>query len=216
MTQVMGIQPTKESRAPEGRKKCEVRFFRPSGASLYLATNDPRLAPWAIFRRPLRGSLFIVCTIPRACAVGYNLSPLKGLQLWIKMSDGIDAMDLTGQRPTWAEINLDALAANFQTVRERVGPNVDVMVVIKADAYGHGAVSCARRLGRGERGRAVVARRVAGRSHRVETCGHRWAHPVSGRFLEWSGAGLLERAARPRCLLPGHDRGGLRGGAGGW
>ena len=78
--------------------------------------------------------------------MGYNLSPLKGLQLWIKMSDGIDAMDLTGQRPTWAEINLDALAANFQTVRERVGPNVDVMAVIKADAYGHGAVSCARRL----------------------------------------------------------------------
>jgi alanine racemase len=55
-------------------------------------------------------------------------------------------MELFGQRPTWAEINLDALAANFQTVRERVGPNVGVMAVVKADAYGHGAVDCARRL----------------------------------------------------------------------
>jgi alanine racemase len=55
-------------------------------------------------------------------------------------------MELFGQRPTWAEINLDALAANFQTIRERVGPSVDVMAVIKADAYGHGAVGCARRL----------------------------------------------------------------------
>lgn len=55
-------------------------------------------------------------------------------------------MELFGQRPTWAEINLDALAANFQTVRERVGPTVEVMAVVKADAYGHGAVSCARRL----------------------------------------------------------------------
>jgi alanine racemase len=50
------------------------------------------------------------------------------------------------QRPTWAEIDLDALAHNFQIVRERVGPDVKVMGVVKADAYGHGAVECARRL----------------------------------------------------------------------
>ena len=50
------------------------------------------------------------------------------------------------RRPTWAEINLDALAANFHAVRERVGPRVKVMAVVKADAYGHGAVKCARRL----------------------------------------------------------------------
>lgn len=54
--------------------------------------------------------------------------------------------ELGGRRPTWAEIDLDALAANFQTVKERVGPNVLVMAVVKADAYGHGAVQCARRL----------------------------------------------------------------------
>ena len=55
---------------------------------------------------------------------------------------------LFGQRPTWAEINLDALASNFRAVRERVGPHVEVMAVVKADAYGHGAVECARRLAR--------------------------------------------------------------------
>lgn len=54
----------------------------------------------------------------------------------------------TGQRPTWAEINLDALAANFRAVRERVGAGVQVMAVVKADAYGHGATRCARRLAR--------------------------------------------------------------------
>jgi alanine racemase len=53
-----------------------------------------------------------------------------------------------GQRPTWAEINLDALAANFQLVKNRVGPDVNVMTVVKANAYGHGAVACARRLER--------------------------------------------------------------------
>ena len=58
------------------------------------------------------------------------------------MSDSV----LAGGRPTWAEIDLDALAWNFRTVRERVGPGVKVMGVVKADAYGHGAVECARRL----------------------------------------------------------------------
>jgi alanine racemase len=50
------------------------------------------------------------------------------------------------RRPTWAEIDLDALAANFLTVRRLVGSEVRVMAVVKADAYGHGAVGCARRL----------------------------------------------------------------------
>ncbi|MDX6271890.1 MAG: alanine racemase [Acidobacteriota bacterium] len=49
-------------------------------------------------------------------------------------------------RPTWAEIDLDALAANFQAVRRCVGREVKVMAVVKADAYGHGAAGCARRL----------------------------------------------------------------------
>jgi alanine racemase len=49
-------------------------------------------------------------------------------------------------RPTWAEIDLDALAHNFRAVRGRVGPGVKVMGVVKADAYGHGAAACARRL----------------------------------------------------------------------
>lgn len=50
------------------------------------------------------------------------------------------------QRPTWAEIDLDALASNFQTIREQVGPGIRIMAVVKADAYGHGAAQCARRL----------------------------------------------------------------------
>jgi alanine racemase len=54
--------------------------------------------------------------------------------------------DHISRRPTWAEIDLDALAGNFQLIRERVGPGVSVMAAVKADAYGHGAVACARRL----------------------------------------------------------------------
>ena len=54
----------------------------------------------------------------------------------------------SGHRPTWTEINLDALAANFHLVKDKVGPAVRVMAVVKANAYGHGAVECARRLER--------------------------------------------------------------------
>ncbi|MGZ5482655.1 MAG: alanine racemase [Pyrinomonadaceae bacterium] len=56
-------------------------------------------------------------------------------------------MDTSG-RPTWAEIDLDALAHNFRVIRERVGPSVKILAAVKADAYGHGAVECATRLER--------------------------------------------------------------------
>lgn len=52
----------------------------------------------------------------------------------------------TSYRPTWAEVDLDNLAFNFRSVREFIGPGLKYMAVVKADAYGHGAVACARRL----------------------------------------------------------------------
>ena len=50
-------------------------------------------------------------------------------------------------RPTWAEIDLNHLAANFKQIKTRVNPMARVMAIVKANAYGHGAVECARRLG---------------------------------------------------------------------
>jgi len=49
-------------------------------------------------------------------------------------------------RPTWAEIDLDALSHNLHVIRERADAKVRVMAAVKANAYGHGAVECARRL----------------------------------------------------------------------
>ena len=49
-------------------------------------------------------------------------------------------------RPTVAEIDLDNLAFNFNSARNFVGDKVKYMSVVKADAYGHGAIACARRL----------------------------------------------------------------------
>ena len=49
-------------------------------------------------------------------------------------------------RPTWAEINLNNLAFNFRSVKNFVGKNLNYMAVVKADAYGHNSIECARRL----------------------------------------------------------------------
>ena len=45
-------------------------------------------------------------------------------------------------RPTWAEISLTALQDNFRTIADYVEPEATVCAVVKADAYGHGAVEC--------------------------------------------------------------------------
>jgi alanine racemase len=49
-------------------------------------------------------------------------------------------------RPTWADVSLAALRQNFRTVQKHVGSGVTVCAVVKADAYGHGAVECSRAL----------------------------------------------------------------------
>lgn len=46
-------------------------------------------------------------------------------------------------RPTWAEVSLDAVAANTRRFVGLARP-AGVMAVVKADAYGHGAIECSR------------------------------------------------------------------------
>ena len=52
----------------------------------------------------------------------------------------------TAYQPAWTVIDLGALEHNCREVARRVGTGVKVIASIKADAYGHGAVACARRL----------------------------------------------------------------------
>ncbi len=43
-------------------------------------------------------------------------------------------------RRTWAEVDIDAIRHNFKEIRKKVGNDTEIMCVIKADGYGHGAV----------------------------------------------------------------------------
>jgi Alr-MurF fusion protein len=47
-------------------------------------------------------------------------------------------------RPTWVAIDLNAIGNNTRLIKELVGPAVRVLVSLKADAYGHGALKVAR------------------------------------------------------------------------
>ncbi|MGH7595409.1 MAG: alanine racemase, partial [bacterium] len=53
------------------------------------------------------------------------------------------AVDTKSLRPTIAEINLSAIATNVRRICERVN-SAEVMAVVKADAYGHGAIPVAQ------------------------------------------------------------------------
>ncbi len=49
-------------------------------------------------------------------------------------------------RRTWAETDLDAIEYNYRKLREHVGSEVKFLGVVKADAYGHGALQVSRLL----------------------------------------------------------------------
>ncbi|HEV7518344.1 MAG TPA: alanine racemase [Thermoanaerobaculia bacterium] len=48
-------------------------------------------------------------------------------------------------RPAWVDVDLDALTANLGVIRRRT-PGMHMLAVVKADAYGHGAVGVSRAL----------------------------------------------------------------------
>ena len=63
---------------------------------------------------------------------------------------------------TWAEIDLDAIASNVRAFKQHVGERVEVFAVVKANAYGHGAVPVARAALEAGATRLAVHRAIEG------------------------------------------------------
>jgi len=61
----------------------------------------------------------------------------------VKTRDGVTR---PRYRPTWAEIDLGAIDFNYKQVKKLIGNNIHMMVVVKANAYGHGTVEVSRVL----------------------------------------------------------------------
>lgn len=96
---------------------------------------------------------------------------------------------------SWVEVSRPQIAANFQAIRKVVGPEVEIMPVVKADAYRHGAVEVSRTLeAQGARWLAVsnteegVTLREAGIRARIL---------VMADFLPFAREALLEHDLTP-------------------
>jgi len=54
--------------------------------------------------------------------------------------------EVDAARPVWAEVDLGAITHNIDRIRERAGRAVRLIVPVKANAYGHGAIAVATHL----------------------------------------------------------------------
>jgi alanine racemase len=75
-----------------------------------------------------------------------NLAARTSPAIIAEVATTAEILSRAATRPTWAEVSLTTLRQNFRTVQKHVGANVTVCAVVKADAYGHGAVECSRAL----------------------------------------------------------------------
>jgi alanine racemase len=62
----------------------------------------------------------------------------------VRRLKGLKVQASRPNRPTWLEVDLEAVAHNVQQIKQTIGPSVEMLAVLKADAYGHGAVKVAR------------------------------------------------------------------------
>lgn len=87
--------------------------------------------------------------------------------------------EVTASRNAWVEVDLEALEANVQALRAVIGPHVELIAIVKANAYGHGAAALGPRM------EAMGASRLA---------------------VAWMGEALALRAAGARgpILVLGH------------
>ena len=130
-----------------------------------------------------------------------------------------------------ARIDLDALRSNVRRLREIAAP-AQVMAVVKADAYGHGAVPCARaalEAGAAWLGTAVPEEALALRAAGIEAPILTWLHAPGDDFEALVRAGIdvsvsgqwalhaileaVERTGRPGRIQLKADTGLGRNGA---
>jgi alanine racemase len=125
---------------------------------------------------------------------------------------------MTHTRPTWAEISRGRLCDNYRLLRSRASADAELLAVVKADAYGHGLLTCAPVLaGAGARWLGVtsveegVALRAVCPDVRILIMSGLWAGEAETALEQtltpvvWEPAHVqwLELAARKRSLPAG-------------
>ena len=96
----------------------------------------------------------------------------------------------------WVEVDLDALRHNVAAIRRRIGPNVKLMAVVKADAYGHGLAQVGSTLMQN----GVDAFAVANLSEALllrQIGGGGWPILLFGSALPFEVAKMMEQGITP-------------------
>ncbi|MCB0198721.1 MAG: alanine racemase [Anaerolineae bacterium] len=76
---------------------------------------------------------------------GLMATPQYAADFLVRQSPGwLQVQPLLQDRPTWVDIDLEAVAGNVRAALEIIGPDVALCAVLKADGYGHGAVGVSR------------------------------------------------------------------------
>ena len=102
----------------------------------------------------------------------------------------------TFEKHVWAEIDLDALRANFRAVQKRAG-NLPLCAVVKADSYGHGAVQCARVFA--EEGAAWLAVSCLAEALQLRQAGQKLPILILGHVQPEFAAALIKHHITAAC-----------------
>jgi alanine racemase len=103
--------------------------------------------------------------------------------------------DHSAARPTWAEIDLGNLRHNYRVMRGALRDGAQLMPVLKADAYGHGAVECGRTLA--AEGADWFAVALPEEGYRLRAAGIGGRIFCVGGFWQGQAAGLIAREITP-------------------
>lgn len=74
-----------------------------------------------------------------------STTPPPRSDVQMEAAPGVEDLE-AALRPAWVDVDLEALEHNLALVRSRLSPGTRTMAVVKADAYGHGAVGVGRAL----------------------------------------------------------------------
>jgi len=96
----------------------------------------------------------------------------------------------------WVEVDLDALRHNVAAIRRRIGPNVKITAVVKADAYGHGLAPVSATLMQCGIDAFAVATLSEALSLR-QIGGNGWPILLFGSALPFEAAAMLDQNITP-------------------
>ncbi|MAG72025.1 MAG: alanine racemase [Acidobacteria bacterium] len=112
-----------------------MRATKPSPLESFMTVRPARRVPWP---------LIVLVALASGCATESETEPAAEASAPMAASSTPDIAGRVDEFTSWIEVDLDAIGANLEALRQHTG--VEVMPVVKNNAYGHGLVPIVRYL----------------------------------------------------------------------